>query len=191
MLTRALTDVVHLRPLHTGHVDAFRAHLDRDRQRLQTWIPEIAEVVTAEDARAWLEDRAGRGDDDTAMFGLWTADECVGAAAYYVWEPAVRTFEVGAWLEERFEGGGLAFAATCALVEHAFTACGMHRAEFLIDPANARAAATLGRIGARHEGHLRQSVWIGGAPRDQQLWALLAPEWRGRERAPAGVGTGR
>ena len=177
MLNRTLTESVHLRPLHSGHADAFRAHLDRDRQRLETWIPEIADVVSADDVRAWLGDRAGRGDDDTAMAGMWAGDECVGAAVYYVWEPEVRTVEVGAWLEERFEGGGIAFAATCALIEHAFFEFGMHRAEFLIDPANERAATTLGRIGARCEGHLRQSVWIRGEPRDQQLWALLAPEW--------------
>lgn len=179
MLDRSLSDDVHLRPLHTGHAAEFLAHLNRDRERLAEWIPELSDVVSAADAREWLLERGGSHGDDTAMFGLWAAGECVGAAAYYVWHPPVRTFEVGVWVEKRIEGGGVGLAATRALVEHAFTEGGMHRAEFLVDPANSRAAATLGRIGARREGYLRQSVWIGGEPRDQELWAVLAPEWRG------------
>jgi RimJ/RimL family protein N-acetyltransferase len=49
---------------------------------------------------------------------------------------------------------------------------------------NGRANAVLRRLGATEEGHLRRSFLLGGEYHDDLLWALLADDWRRRDRGP-------
>jgi ribosomal-protein-alanine N-acetyltransferase len=75
-------------------------------------------------------------------------------------------------------GEGLAL-----VLDRAFGELGFHRLEANIQPANPASAALVSRIGFRKEGFSPQYLFVDGAWRDHDRWAILSDEWpQHRER---------
>lgn len=68
------------------------------------------------------------------------------------------------------EGLGLA-------IDYAFYSLGLHRLEANIQPANQRSIALVNRLGFVQEGFSRRYLYINGAWRDHQRWALTLEDW--------------
>ena len=68
------------------------------------------------------------------------------------------------------------------LLDVAFELLDLHRVQAMVTPGNARSSRLLARHGFRLEGVLRGYGRWRGADWDQELHALLRPEWRGRRR---------
>lgn len=73
-------------------------------------------------------------------------------------------------------------AALALLVPYAFDELNLHRLTARLD-AGHPGLATYRALGFRDEGAHREARWRDGAWRDEVALALLAREWRGRERA--------
>nr|WP_237770715.1 GNAT family protein [Pseudomonas humi] len=63
------------------------------------------------------------------------------------------------------------------LLDYAFGDLRLNRLEADIDPRNLASAATLERLGFRHEGLLRQRWMVAGEVSDSALYGLLAEDW--------------
>jgi ribosomal-protein-alanine N-acetyltransferase len=84
---------------------------------------------------------------------------------------------VGTWLGRSSWGTG-ANAESKALMAHlAFAVCGLERLGAYSNPANARSARALERIGFTREGTLRGWHRHGDRQLDVQVFGLLAAEW--------------
>jgi RimJ/RimL family protein N-acetyltransferase len=81
---------------------------------------------------------------------------------------------------------GFATEAAEALVLFGFEQLGFHRIWATCDPENLASVKVLEKVGMRHEGQLRENIWIRGRWRDSLVFAMLDREWQNsREKAGA------
>ncbi|GHI97866.1 GNAT family N-acetyltransferase [Streptomyces olivaceus] len=178
MLSLALRDGVRLRALEVWHAQEFAAHLDRAREHIRPWVGAAFVTDDVAGARATLSRYGESGAADGArLYGIWRDGVLVGGVMYVHFSEALGSCEIGCWLEPSAEGQGLVTAACGALLDWAFTARGLHRAEWHCRADNARSSAVAERLGMSLEGVRREAWPYEGRRYDKQLWAVLAPEY--------------
>ena len=115
--------------------------------------------------------------------------EIVGDIGINFDSPTPHQIEIGYSLHPDRWGRGIAREALSALLDHLFSARGVHRAVATTAADNDRSRSLLERLGFRHEGTTTESWWERDEERwsDEVLYAILASEWR---RAKDGSGGG-
>jgi ribosomal-protein-alanine N-acetyltransferase len=88
------------------------------------------------------------------------------------------TAEWGFAIGSAFWGTGLFKSSARLVLEFAFDTVGVHRLEARAAVRNGRGNGALRKIGAVCEGVLRRSFLRNGEYLDQQLWSILAVDWR-------------
>ena len=81
-------------------------------------------------------------------------------------------------------GRGLMATGVRAFIDTAFNDLGLNRLEANIQPNNHRSIHLVRRLGFELEGFSRRYLWVDGAWRDHERWALLAEDWKGRTPTP-------
>jgi ribosomal-protein-alanine N-acetyltransferase len=94
---------------------------------------------------------------------------------------ALRSGNLGYWIDRSVAGRGLASLAVALVCDHAFGPARLHRLQADIRPENGPSQRLVERLGFREEGLLRRYLDIDGDWRDHRCYALLA------EDAPEGV----
>ena len=94
---------------------------------------------------------------------------------------ALRSGNLGYWIDRAVAGRGMASLAVALVCDHAFGPARLHRLQADIRPENGPSRGLVHRLGFRHEGLLRRYLDIDGDWRDHDTFALLA------EDAPGGV----
>jgi ribosomal-protein-alanine N-acetyltransferase len=79
-------------------------------------------------------------------------------------------------------GQGYMREGLALLLATAFRPLRLHRVEANVQPANERSIALLCAAGFTREGYSRRYVKIAGRWRDHERWAILAEDWRARQR---------
>lgn len=77
-------------------------------------------------------------------------------------------------------GGGRMTRGLGLVLSALFNDLDLHRAEANLQPDNAASRALVQRLGFRQEGFSPDYLYIDGAWRDHERWAILAPEWIAR-----------
>ncbi|MFE6936811.1 GNAT family N-acetyltransferase [Streptomyces sp. NPDC057699] len=175
-------DGAELRPIEPWQAAEFLAHMDRARPLVDPWIPFAAAATDPTSARALLQRYADKQAADTGrLYGIWLDGTLVGGVLFRIFEADTGTCEIGCWLEAAAEGRGLVTRASQKLIDWAFGVRGMHRVEWLASSANKRSVAVAERLGMTREGVLREAYPYRGKRHDEEIWAVLAPEWRKRQ----------
>lgn len=91
---------------------------------------------------------------------------------------ALRSGYLGYYAFAGSEGRGLMTEALSGVVEVAFTQLDLHRLEANIQPANQSSRALVQRLGFRLEGLSARYLFIDGAWRDHERWALTVEDAR-------------
>ncbi|MEU1662392.1 GNAT family N-acetyltransferase [Streptomyces sparsogenes] len=163
---------VELRPLTLSDQDEFCALVRASAELHRPWMQLPA---TAEAFQDWMR----RFDDGTNRGYLVRVRE-TGAAA--------GTININSIIRGRYQGASLGYAAfapsaghgymtegLALILRHAFTDLRLHRLEASIQPANKASLALVQRLGFRYEGVSPDYLYINGAWRDHERWAITAP----------------
>lgn len=164
---------VDLHPLTLSHQDEFCTLVRASSELHRPWMQLPA---TGKEFQAWMH----RFDDGTNRGYLIRVRE-TGAAA--------GTVNINSIIRGRYQGASLGYAAfapsaghgymtegLAATLHHAFTDLRLHRLEANIQPANKASLAVVQRLGFRYEGISPDYLYIDGAWRDHERWAITAPK---------------
>lgn len=92
--------------------------------------------------------------------------------------PGERQVEIGYRILPAHQRQGLAREAVATLIGHLVERHDIHRFVGIVAAPNAASKRVLESLGFRHEGHFRESFWCHGEWVDDDVYALLAREWR-------------
>ncbi|MFF5392055.1 GNAT family N-acetyltransferase [Streptomyces sp. NPDC013012] len=179
-------DGVELCPLEPWQADEFLAHMDRGREFIgaRNGLPDV--VTDLESGRAFLRAYAERTAADTGrIHGIRLDGTLVGAVILRTLDTANGTAEAGCWLEPAATGRGLVTRAARALVDWAIEVRGIHRVEWVVSSDNAPSIAVARRLGMTRDAVLRESHAYRGRRHDEEVWSVLAGEWRAAKAAEA------
>jgi ribosomal-protein-serine acetyltransferase len=176
-------DGAQLRPLEPWQAPEFLAHMDRGRDFIgrHNALPDV--VTDLESSRAYLRTYAEKAAADTGrIHGIWTGGELVGAVILRTMDVAQGTAEAGCWLEPSAVGKGLVTRAARVLIDWAVEERGIHRVEWWVSAGNEPSIAVARRLGMTRDGVLRESHLHRGERHDEEIWSVLAPDWRAAKR---------
>ncbi|MGW7415341.1 GNAT family N-acetyltransferase [Streptomyces sp. NPDC054863] len=172
-----------LRPLEPWRAEEFLAHIDRGRDYIGRYIGMPDFNTDLESARGFLQRYAEKTAADAGqIFGIWADGKLVGGVMFRLFDAKAGTCEVGCWLEPSATGRGLVTKACRVLIDWAVDGRGIHRVEWIADAENTASLKAAKRLGMQKDGVLREAYRYRGTRHDQEIWSVLAPEWRaGRE----------
>ncbi|MFI9049142.1 GNAT family N-acetyltransferase [Streptomyces sp. NPDC053427] len=177
-------DGAELRPLEPWRAEEFLAHMNRGREFIgqHNALPDI--VTDLASSRAFLQAYAEKTAADTGrIHGIWTDGRLVGAVIFRTMNVAQGTAEAGCWLEPSAVGKGLVTRAARMIIDWAVEERGIHRVDWWVSASNAPSIAVARRLGMTRDGVLRGSHLHRGQRHDEEIWSVLAPEWRAGKRA--------
>ncbi|WP_312885766.1 GNAT family N-acetyltransferase [Streptomyces physcomitrii] len=176
---------VGIRPFAAADSAEFTAHARASASLHHPWLfpPRTEREFAAYEGRL-REDPAKRGflvctAEDGGIAGFVTVNNIVGGA-----------FQCGALGYGAFAhaaGRGLMTEGLGLVVRYAFGPLGLHRLEINVQPENAPSLALARRAGFRKEGYSPEFLFVDGAWRDHERWALTAEMLRAREAAGPGA----
>ena len=159
-----------LRPITGDDQDEF---LELVRASVELHRPWMSLPATPEEFQSYL----GRFDDHMSAEGLLVCRRDTGAMAGHV--------AINSIIRGRFQSGSLAYAAFAPaagqgymseglglVLRHAFEQLRLHRLEAQIQPGNHASLKLVRRHGFRYEGCSPELLFIDGAWRDHERWAI-------------------
>ena len=171
------TDRVLLRPVRRADRDAIvaanRASLDDDPPFHAPW---TAPFTDAAGFDAWFERRVTGPNASLVAFAR-SGGALVGVVSLTeIVHGPLRAAYLGYYGYRATGGRGLMTEAVRAATRHGFDELGLHRIEANIQGGNHRSIALVRRLGFRQEGVATDYLFLDGAWRECQRWALLAGE---------------
>ena len=174
LLTVLQQGPVRLEPLAEHHIEPLRAACAEDQE---IWdIYPISMLDEHFDKAMELFHNTG----NWARFAVIHNDtgKLVGMSNYINPDPLMKVTEIGGtYIAPSVRGSGFNDVMKKLMIDHAFD-CGFQRIEFRVDTRNKRSMAAVLKLGAKHEGTLRQNriTWTGYV-RDTAVFGLLKGEW--------------
>jgi ribosomal-protein-alanine N-acetyltransferase len=93
---------------------------------------------------------------------------------------ALRSCTVGYWVDGAMAGRNITPTALALVIDHCFTAVGLHRVEVDIRPENRASLRVVEKLGLRREGFYERYLDIDGGWRDHVAFAVTIEEMAGR-----------
>ncbi len=170
---------IRMEPLSIRHYDCLRS--PADDARIWTYMPNKANGMFYE---SWFQDclmKQMQGMQLTYVIRRLKDNELIGSRAYYEIEPQHKKLEVGyGWLTPSVWGKRYNHESLLLLFQNAFETWNINRVQIATDPRNVKNYNTLKKLGAIHEGILRQHmIHHNGQVTDTALFSILAEEWPG------------
>lgn len=175
---------VRLEPLTHGHHDGLCEAI----QDGELWNLQVTLVPHPRDVSAFIDD-ALAAHAAGSQLGYATIDLATGRIAGSTRFMAVnlphRRLEIGfTFLGRSWQRTAVNTEAKLLMLTHAFEALGMNRVEFLTDVRNGTSRTAITRLGATHEGILRQHmVMRDGWIRDSALYSITGSDWPNTRRS--------
>jgi ribosomal-protein-serine acetyltransferase len=174
----AIRPGLHLGLLELRHAPLLWALVERNRARLELWLPWVPKTQGVADVEGFLRQAAQQYVDGNGFHaGIFLDDELVGMIGLHPIDWQIRKVELGYWLDAAAEGRGLIADAVTFLTGYCFTEYQLERVEIRCADPNLRSAAVPERLGFRHEATLRGAELIGTRRLDLRIYGILRPDW--------------
>ncbi|MEZ4452313.1 MAG: GNAT family protein [Nannocystaceae bacterium] len=161
------------------------AFVDVNRASVELHHPWVAPPTTDEAYAAYL-DRCARADTVGMVIVRRSDDAVMGAINLsQVFLGPFQSAYAGYYIGAAYAGCGHMRAALGLALDHAFGPVGLHRVEANIQPENHASIALVRRLGFTREGYSRRYLFVDGAWRDHERFAMLAEDWAARRRGPS------
>jgi RimJ/RimL family protein N-acetyltransferase len=136
------------------------------------------DVRSEDDVRNWVHDILARQDLPFTVFHL-ASGRVAGATRYLNIVPEFRGLEIGGtWYGLEFQRTAVNTECKYLLLQYAFETLGCIRVQFKTDSRNVRSQRAIERIGAKHEGVLRNHMILpDGRFRDSVYYSIIDTEW--------------
>lgn len=170
---------INLLPITKEHILQMR-NLSSDSD-VWTWYTE--DLTNPNALEEWMTKRmqeTERGDKMTYSVQLKSTGEIIGATSYGHIDWAEKGIEIGwTWLGKKFIGTGINKHMKFLMLQHAFEAMGIERLELRTDEKNVRSRKAMEKIGAIHDGTLRNHRSTqGGRRRNTVVYSIIKSEWQ-------------
>lgn len=93
---------------------------------------------------------------------------------------ALRSCTIGYWVDGEVAGRNVTPTAVALVIDHCFSAVGLHRVEIDIRPENKASLRVVEKLGLRREGYYERFLDIDGGWRDHAAFAITFEELNGR-----------
>lgn len=163
---------VHVRPVTKGDADEFLALMQASRSLHDPWIspPLTKRAFDAYLTRTAQDDHEGLlvcRSDSAGIVGVINLNNIVRGS--------FQNASLGYYVGKPYAGQGYMTEGLRAAVQFAFKNLGLHRLEANIQPNNAPSINLVKRCGFQHEGFSPRFLFIAGAWRDHERWAIYHP----------------
>lgn len=178
-------DGAELRPVEPWQAEEFLAHIDRGREFIGQFVGLPDTVTDLASSRALLQTFAEQAVADTGrLHGIHLDGQLVGAVIFRTMDVKQGTAEAGCWLEPAAAGRGLVTRAARTIIDWAIEERGIHRVDWWVCSENKPSIAVARRLGMTLDGVMRESYLHRGRRHDEEVWSVLAPEWRAARQTP-------
>lgn len=171
-------DKITLLPLTADHIQQMR-QLSGDSD-IWTWYTE--NLTNPDSLESWMTKRleeSGRGEKMSYAVRLNSTGEIIGSSSYGHIDWSEKGIEIGwTWLGKKYIGSGINKHMKYLMLSHAFDAMDIERLELRTDEENIRSRKAMEKIGAKHDGTLRNHRSTqGGRRRNTVVYSILKSEW--------------
>jgi ribosomal-protein-alanine N-acetyltransferase len=83
---------------------------------------------------------------------------------------------IGYWIDQQYAGRGIVPRSVALVIDHCFTAAGLHRIEIAIRPENSNSLRVVEKLGLQEVGYAPRYLHIDGAWRDHRIYAVTVEE---------------
>ena len=168
-----LTDgVIVLRPPEEDDLTALADAIRSSQAELAPFMPWAAGEYDERDTLAWI--RSEHGEDERSFVIVErSGGRIIGACGLNQFSELNRYANLGYWVRTSATGNGYATRATRLLARHAFETYGLARVEILMSVENEASRRVAERVGARHEGVLRNRLLLHSRHHDAHVFSLI------------------
>jgi [ribosomal protein S5]-alanine N-acetyltransferase len=173
---------VMLRPYRRGDARAWAAVRMSNEEWLARWEPTPPgrwdELNSVSSFRYVMRELRRTAREGSAMpFAIFYEEQFVGQLSLgNIVRRAFCSGYAGYWVDSRVAGRGITPTALALVVDHAFTAGGLHRVEVNIRPENAASRRVVEKLGFREEAYHPRYLHIDGAWRDHIGYAVTTED---------------
>lgn len=172
-------ELIELVPITMDHIREMRK-LSSDSD-IWTWYTE--DLTNPDALESWMTHRLNetcQGTKMTYTVKLKKTGEVIGATSYGNIDWDEHVIEIGwTWLGKKYIGAGINKHMKFLMLQHAFETMEIERLELRTDEQNLRSRRAMEKIGAKHDGTLRNHRSTqGGRRRNTVVYSILKSEWQ-------------
>lgn len=176
-----LDEHTHLHAMCEEVAEELFAVIDRNRERLQQWLPWAVPDYSIEHTREFLRAQAiETANEESLGMTIRHKGAICGAIGLHKIDWRNKNSAIGYWLDGAHEGKGIMTAACRAMLSEAFSNLGLHRIEIRCATWNHRSSAIPKRLEFVEEGILKEAEWVHDRWLDLRVYSMLAQDWKTR-----------
>ena len=169
---------IQLKPLESRH----HAELCEIGLDIELWRLTSNQLQTSDDMRQYIQTALNDMETGTALPFVIVEKETgtiIGSSRYHSLNQINRRLVIGhTWIATKWQRTVVNTEAKYLMLQHAFEELGCVRVEFIVNGINDRSRSAMLRIGATHEGMLRNyTIGKDGQPRDVALFSITDTDW--------------
>ena len=152
--------------------------VNANRAYLRKWLPWVDSMQTVANFKQYIIDSNKQAADKTDFgYAIIIDKNIVGRIGMHRINRQNKIGEIGYWLSDGLQGGGIITKCCKALISHGFTALNLNRIEIKCAVENEKSRAIAEKLQFKQEGILKQAEWLNGKFIDLYLYAMLKEEW--------------